>query len=600
MDPRTIVALPTILINVICTCFILGTTDLFADGFHGAAVATKSLDDYLNSIKSSVPDVIEKMQRAEMRALDPEQLKDKFGKKGALQGGVPVGGKIQANLTPDQLRKRTQVAAICAETLVYLDAGNVLPHEFPDFPINQIPKYRSTAKQILRHLGSEGNKVILTAISSLLMDRNAENLPFHPSAVPDLIDLLGPALKSGDVDPRDVATLLTAASGQKRNRAASALASQVMKLVMDNADRATLKNVAALTNDPQTKKLIERAIKARQLKEKEKLVATLESGNVGEVLRMLESVDDEDTRQRVVDQLGKHELTAEEAREALPKIWKLVQVQVLKSSVAPLYQKLTSAVLHASAADTLNWMAEGDAELVDFIWKQLTSRLEKDGKSRREFRDAAIHWLASGTTTAPMKQASIETLKRLKDREAATLLLDAIPESEQIKRIPLGLWPQVAAMLRELTGEKVRSARRSEGAGGDGTDQTVASLAIRAKRWQRITKQRRPRDPKTMDSFLTFITNHRAFAVVMFGMSLTAAVLVVWRLLLNFNARAHMDDFLPNLQQELARGGVSGALALCDREKGMIPRSCLRAAYNFTRKAPSQCGGRWPAPSNSN
>lgn len=451
MDSRSIVALRT-LPALICTYLLLRAMDVFADGFHGAAVATKSLDDYLNSIKSSVPDVIEKMQRSEMRSLSPEQVKDKFGKKNALQGGAPIGGKIEANLTPDQRRKRTQVAAMCAETLQFLDADNVLPREFPDFPINQISRYRSTAKQILRHLGREGNKATLAALSSYLMDHKQE-LPLHAKAGQDLMDLLGPALQSGDVDPGDVATLLMAASGQKKNRQVSALASQVMKVVMASADRATLQDVAGLIDAPQTKRLIENAIKAKQLKEKEKLLTTLASGKIGEVLQTLESVDDDEVRQRIIDELGKHELSVQQAREFLPNIWKLTQVHPGRS-VSIVHLRLKSAVLHASGPDVLNWLAGGDANLNEFIFKHLTSHLQNDARSRRDFVGAAIKALVSETSTAPMKLASIDMLKQLKDPKAATLLLDAIPESEQIKRIPLGQWPQVAAMLRDLTGEK--------------------------------------------------------------------------------------------------------------------------------------------------
>ena len=52
-----------------------------------------------------------------------------------------------------------------------------------------------------------------------------------------------------------------------------------------------------------------------------------------------------------------------------------------------------------------------------------------------------------------------------------------------------------------------------------------------------------------MEAFFTFCRDHFAFAILMFGMSLTAATLVIWRLLLNFSARTNMDQFLPEFQQ---------------------------------------------------
>ncbi|HEY1598390.1 MAG TPA: MotA/TolQ/ExbB proton channel family protein [Pirellulales bacterium] len=84
-----------------------------------------------------------------------------------------------------------------------------------------------------------------------------------------------------------------------------------------------------------------------------------------------------------------------------------------------------------------------------------------------------------------------------------------------------------------------------------------------------------------MEAFTTFVTNHMAFAIVMFAMSLAAAALVAWRLMLNFNARTDMDRFLGSLQQELSQNGPAGALTLCQREKGMIPRLLARGLHAF-------------------
>jgi biopolymer transport protein ExbB len=54
-------------------------------------------------------------------------------------------------------------------------------------------------------------------------------------------------------------------------------------------------------------------------------------------------------------------------------------------------------------------------------------------------------------------------------------------------------------------------------------------------------------------------------------MSLIAAALVIWRLLLNNTANTDMDDFLPVFQQTLRKGGIKAAVNLCKDEKGLIP-----------------------------
>ena len=50
-----------------------------------------------------------------------------------------------------------------------------------------------------------------------------------------------------------------------------------------------------------------------------------------------------------------------------------------------------------------------------------------------------------------------------------------------------------------------------------------------------------------MDAFLHFVRDDWYFAIPMLGMSLVAVTLVVWRLLLNFNARTNLNAFLPAL-----------------------------------------------------
>ncbi len=50
---------------------------LWADGFHGAAMTTKSLDDYLASLKAQIPEAVASMERGEMRAMTLEELKKK-------------------------------------------------------------------------------------------------------------------------------------------------------------------------------------------------------------------------------------------------------------------------------------------------------------------------------------------------------------------------------------------------------------------------------------------------------------------------------------------------------------------------------------------
>ena len=74
-----------------------------------------------------------------------------------------------------------------------------------------------------------------------------------------------------------------------------------------------------------------------------------------------------------------------------------------------------------------------------------------------------------------------------------------------------------------------------------------------------------------MKAVSEFFINEWYFSIPLVIMSLIAAALVLWRLLLNNTANTDLDDFLPVFQQTLRKGGVKAAVNLCKDEKGLIP-----------------------------
>lgn len=74
-----------------------------------------------------------------------------------------------------------------------------------------------------------------------------------------------------------------------------------------------------------------------------------------------------------------------------------------------------------------------------------------------------------------------------------------------------------------------------------------------------------------MNAVKDFFIGEWYFALPLVIMSLVAAALVIWRILLNMSANTDMDDFLPVFQQTLRKNGIKGAVALCKEEKGLIP-----------------------------
>src|SRR5580700_964399 len=74
-----------------------------------------------------------------------------------------------------------------------------------------------------------------------------------------------------------------------------------------------------------------------------------------------------------------------------------------------------------------------------------------------------------------------------------------------------------------------------------------------------------------MNAVKGFFIDEWYFATPLVIMSLVAAALVIWRILLNMSSNTDMDEFLPVFQQTLRKTGIKGAVALCKEEKGLIP-----------------------------
>jgi biopolymer transport protein ExbB len=87
-----------------------------------------------------------------------------------------------------------------------------------------------------------------------------------------------------------------------------------------------------------------------------------------------------------------------------------------------------------------------------------------------------------------------------------------------------------------------------------------------------------------MEVLVTFFTKHTYFAIPMALMSLAAVTLVIWRILLNLNARTNLNEFLPALQEKLEKEGVEGALKFCKDEPGVIPQKLYRSGLETSKQ----------------
>jgi biopolymer transport protein ExbB len=91
-------------------------------------------------------------------------------------------------------------------------------------------------------------------------------------------------------------------------------------------------------------------------------------------------------------------------------------------------------------------------------------------------------------------------------------------------------------------------------------------------------------DSVKMQAFFTFVTQEWYYAFPLFAMSITGVTLVVWRILLNNNAKTDMSAFLPAFQQRLERDGVEGALKFCRARQDFIPRRLFVAGLDTSKQ----------------
>jgi biopolymer transport protein ExbB len=87
-----------------------------------------------------------------------------------------------------------------------------------------------------------------------------------------------------------------------------------------------------------------------------------------------------------------------------------------------------------------------------------------------------------------------------------------------------------------------------------------------------------------MEVLIEFVTRHAYFAIPMFGMTIAAITLVIWRILLNKNASTNMNIFLPQFQEKLEKEGTEAALRFCEQQTGIIPRRLFVAGLETSKQ----------------
>ncbi len=128
--------------------------------------------------------------------------------------------------------------------------GNVIPSEFPNFPIQQMGAFRTAAKELLHVTGPAGTQAIAGQLRSHLMSgfRSAGDVSYHPEYVKDMLDVLATSAAAGWLTSEDLASLRQAMSGQKTPEMQQ-VADQIQAALPKDLDFVSLLKWATATKD---------------------------------------------------------------------------------------------------------------------------------------------------------------------------------------------------------------------------------------------------------------------------------------------------------------------------------------------------------------
>ena len=486
-----------LVLAVLCGCAVASST--FADGWHNAALATGSLDEWLQDIKSVVPDLDNRLSNSSLRSgTSLEELKERRQSANAADSATkPVaGGKIQSNLTAQQQAVLARKANDCMEVLAYMKRENIFPHEFPDFPLHRMTEYRNTAKQLLQMMGPAGAAAVVNQCRSLLMGAGsvASDVTFHPDYEKDILSQLETAASAGHLSPADLDALQEATQGQKP-LPLRAFADKVSSVVEKSVDLVTLFRWAQATTDAKRKRVILAHVKARIAAAKpneleqiltnpdvDKEIRSLAAAeirkhltelSVGALLGVLANSNDQDLVSAAGVEISKRNPKFADVQGELDAIWELTKSP--RPKVSELAQwNIENAFQRAPVSQCLEWLGKGNIALNREIWKQLDERIARaDAARKASYGEVAITTLKSSEAAVPVRIVAAELAGKLKDRNLVRDIVDALPS------MPRELWPPVGKALSDITGQQF----------GPRTGDGIANVNVAVKKWQQWLDQ---------------------------------------------------------------------------------------------------------------
>jgi hypothetical protein len=498
---RTCVLFAVLSLLLQCIC----AQQVTADGWHNPVLQLGSVDDWLRDAKATIPDLTQQLGNSSLRSgRGINDLKEAIAKKGDARrenGARPNknrpirGGNLTANLTEQQQALLSRKADDCLQVLAFMKQGNVIPREFPQFPINKMAQYRETAKQLLGLMGASGNQAVLGALTNHLMSgfTSASDVSYHQNYVSDLLQVLGDAASKGTLTPQELDALQQAMQGNKPvdvRRLADAIDNTLSRTLAIQ----TLLDWANSTEAPKQKSQIlsrlrnrlseaspadlQQALSSDDLDNKTKVAVIrqitkviLQLNIVG--LLNLMQVDDFDLQKVVEEELRSRKPLYKDVRGDLLGIWSLADSPNARVSSYAKYF-VANAFKDAPISHCLYWLGQGNGQLESLIWTQLDSRISTaSGAEKMAFAKTVLKAWKGKDLTIQNRRDCLMLLGRIKHGESAKEIV------ELLLTMPREALPAAGKSLKSITGQDFGPKA------GDG----IAQVTVIARQWREWLKR---------------------------------------------------------------------------------------------------------------
>ncbi len=472
------------------------------DGFHNAALLTSSLDEWVSQLSRTVPEVGEALGSSQLKAgADPDKLRELVAKaKGKKNegGSAASGGKIDAQLSASQQQVLANLAANdCLEILAYMDPQNILPHEFPNFPLQRCGEFRATAKKLVRLMGERGTAAVAQQLRAELLGSGKPSIPGDVTTTAtyhrDLLDLLRQGAENGELSEADQQALDEAVAAARGGPQAE-LAEDVKEVLETGAfgdkslqelvelyggqatgsrkKRAILgairKRLGAATV-PELAEIVDskadRSVRAEVQKE---LLRRVKEGTELDLVEMLEACENNALRAEVEAALQARKPRFAELEPQVPGLVKLLDAKNSKATEAARAQ-LERGFRIAPLGRCLAWLGREGTELDELIYGQLDVKVDRaQADRRRAYLQMCLDVLQDAKAGEGAHRGALRVLGRLGDRAAVAPVVEVLP------KLSRKVWPAAGQALEQITGMSFGPKE------GDG----VAELTVARKRWQ--------------------------------------------------------------------------------------------------------------------